>query len=183
MASRAGNWTLCPRERHLIGHGLAFYPPFPQEVRERGARAEALLASRYPGWRYSQVQVTLPTGRHGYVDYLDEQGEPVEVKAATANTFRKLIDASRLWDGYTYQRAYVIQLAAYCTVLNKSGRMVFVNMDDPTHPEKHFLLTLEDAKAIYTAFLEDKLRPTGCQFCKVTDACVRMYGAKTGYEI
>jgi len=180
------NWTICPREKWLVVNDLTEYQPVDRGVVDRGNKAEALVAAAHPEWTSQQVTITLPTGRKGRVDMLDEQGGPVEIKGVTDHSFQKMTGIDTLATGYKYQMEYVVQLSGYCVTVNKPGRFVIVNMDNPEHPIKEFVHSLEDAKAVWNVFMCDKIRPNSCQFCNVKQSCLtasKLLDWKPGYEV
>lgn len=183
---KAGNWTICPRERWLMEQDMVTHGRPSQEVIDRGALAEDLVAQAHKGWQHRQYRLTLPTGRKGYCDMLDEQGGPVEVKGLRGHTFEKLTGVLSLAEGYKYQMEYVVQLAGYCVTLGKKGRFVLVNMDSPTHEMKEFEMPLDKAKGIWSLFVTDQLRPSGCVFCNVEQGCKvasKLLNWGVGFEI
>lgn len=172
---KAKNWSICPRERYLVEHDLIAYSgEFPEAIRIRGAKGEALVAERYPAWTRQQVEIKLMirgVQRRGFIDFLDEQGGPVEVKSLSARAFDTMKgDPGAFAKGYKYQQEYLMQLAGYCITMNQAGRFLLLDADRGWG-EHQIRLPLKTAQQIWGLFAADKVRPNTCQYCPVMQGC------------
>lgn len=176
----AGNWELCRMSIYLQNTLRVPVSSAGMDVKNRGQEKEDIVSHNHPAWTTVQETLRLPNGRRCRLDFLDENGCPVEVKGMSQASMDKLNCIGDLLNApYKYQVEYVVQLSAYCMLKQKPGRFILIshesietNKKDGTPvPEKFIEMTLEYAMDIWAKFNNWQIKVPSCAFCKTEQGC------------
>ena len=166
----SSNWELC-RMARFLNDTLKIPAPFvDKHVGVQGREKEDIVAERHPEWITHQQTMTLPNGRKCRIDFLDENGCPVEVKGMSQKSWERFNTAEDfLAAPYKYQVEYLIQLSAYCVLTDRPGRFVMVTHE--TMEEKEVAVPLDMAKDVWNKFQNWEINIPSCSFCKMEQGC------------
>lgn len=177
---KAGNWELCRMSRYLQNVLEVPVSSAGMDVKNRGQEKEDLVSKSHPNWRTVQETLRLPNGRKCRLDFLDENGCPVEVKGMSQASLDKFNCIEDLLNApYKYQVEYAVQLSAYCMLKQKPGRFLLIShesiedykKDGTPVPEKFIEMTLEYAMDIWKKFNKWEIKVPSCAFCKTEQGC------------